>query len=108
MLADSVDYVEWKTGKRNDGMIYAVEGLTGKLVGAFGQMSTALIIQHIDFVPNAPTQKPATLQGLFRLPVQIGMISTLCASIPYLFYDFRRKDQEIAVAEIQQRKAEEL
>ncbi|MDR3313689.1 MAG: hypothetical protein LBS96_04435, partial [Oscillospiraceae bacterium] len=55
--------------------------------------------------PNAPSQSPGTLQGLFRLPLQIGMISTLCGAIPYLFYDFRRRNQEIAVAEIQQRKA---
>ncbi len=105
MVSDSVDYVEWKTGERNDGMTFAVEGLTNKLVGAFGQVSTAMIIKYTGFVPNALSQKPATLQGLFRLPLLIGIASTLGSAIPYLFYDFRRKDQEIAVAEIQERKA---
>lgn len=105
MVSDSVDYVEWKTGERNDGMIFAVEGLTAKIIGAFGQVSTQLIIRYTQFVPNAPAQTEATMRGLFRVPLLIGVASTLCSAIPYLFYDFSRRDQELAVAEIQERKA---
>ena len=104
MIADSVDYGEWKTGKRNDGMIYAAEGLMGKLIGAFGSTSTAIIIHYIKFVPNAPTQSPQTLEGLFAVPLVIGMISTAASLIPYFFYSLSRKKHAAMIEEIKERK----
>ncbi|NLP48810.1 MAG: hypothetical protein GX345_07700 [Clostridiales bacterium] len=93
MVADTVDYLEWKTGERNDGMIYAIEGFLAKVVGSIGAVSTAVIIKVIHFVPNAPTQSPATLKGLFYLPLIIASVSTVLAVIPYFFYNYPRKKQ---------------
>jgi len=104
MIADTVDYGEWKTGKRNDGMIYAAEGLMGKLVGAFGSTSTAIIIWYIKFQPNAPTQSPETLEGLFAVPLVIGMVSTAASLIPYFFYSLDRKKHAKMIEEIKARK----
>ncbi|HOO25578.1 MAG TPA: glycoside-pentoside-hexuronide (GPH):cation symporter [Clostridiales bacterium] len=94
MVADTVDYLEWKTGERNDGMIYAIEGFLAKVVGSIGAVSTAVIIKVIAFVPNAPTQSDYTLKGLFYLPLAITIVSTVLAVIPYFFYDYSRSKQE--------------
>jgi Na+/melibiose symporter-like transporter len=103
MIADSVDYLEHRTGKRNDGTIYAMEGLMGKIVGGFGSVSTALIIRLIRFVPNAESQSPETLRGLFVVPVVIGMISTALSLIPYFFYDLTRKGHAKIIEELKER-----
>jgi len=103
MIADSVDYGEWKTGKRNDGIIYAAEGLMSKIVGAFGATSTAIIIWAIKFEPNAPSQTAATLRGLFVVPKAIEVVSILAALIPYIFYRFTRKDHARVIEELVQR-----
>jgi len=103
MIADSVDYLEWRTGKRNDGSIYAVEGLMGKLIGAFGATSTAIILKIIKFQRNAPAQTPATLRGLFVLPLAVGMVSTAVSSIPYFFYDLTRKGHAKIIEELKER-----
>ncbi|MDR1733575.1 MAG: MFS transporter [Oscillospiraceae bacterium] len=104
MVADTVDYGEWTTGKRSDGMIYAIEGLSNKIIGAFGQMSTALIIQYIGFVPNAKTQSQRTLDGLFRVPQYIGLSCVILSAVPYFFYDFSRAKQTEAIAAIAARR----
>jgi len=105
MIADSVDYLEWRTGKRNDGSIYAVEGLMGKLIGAFGATSTAIILGLIKFQPNALAQTPETLRGLFVLPQAIGMVSTAVSAIPYFFYDLTRKGHARIIEELKARAA---
>jgi len=103
MIADSVDYLEWRTGKRNDGSIYAVEGLMGKIIGAFGATSTAIILGVIGFKENALTQAPETLRGLFVLPLVIGMVSTAVSVIPYFFYDLTRRGHARIIEELKER-----
>lgn len=104
MITDTVDYSEWKTGKRNDGMVFAIEGFLGKCIGSFGAVSTVIIIAIIGFVPNALTQSESTMKGLFYVPLIISIVSTLLSVIPYFFFKFSRKDHEIALAEIKARK----
>jgi len=103
MIAHSVDYLEWRTGKRNDGSIYAVEGLMGKIIGAFGATSTAIILKLIKFQRNALVQTPETLKGLFVLPQAVGMVSTAVSVIPYFFYDLTRKGHARIIEELKER-----
>jgi len=103
MIADSVDYLEYKTGKRNDGSIYAVEGLMGKIIGAFGTTSTAIILEVIKFKENALEQSPETLRGLFVLPKSIEMVSTALSVIPYFFYDLTRRGHARIIEELKER-----
>jgi len=104
MIADSVDYAEWKTAKRNDGTIYAMEGLMGKIIGSVGSVSTAVIIKLVRFVPNAPVQSAYTMRGLFVVPLVIEMISKAASSVPYFFYDMKRQRHAQIIEELKARK----
>ncbi|MCL1952857.1 MAG: MFS transporter [Oscillospiraceae bacterium] len=103
MIADSVDYGEWRTAKRNDGTIYAMEGLLGKLVGAVGATSTAIILNMIHFVRNAPAQAPETMRGLFVVPLVIELVSIAVSSLPFFFYDLTRKGHARIIEELKER-----
>lgn len=105
MIADTIDYAEWKTGVRNDGMVYSIEGFLSKVVGALGSFSTAIIIAVIHFVPNAATQTQETMNGLFYVPLCISIVSTICSAVPYLFYKFTREDQSRVRRELDERKS---
>lgn len=100
MVADSVDYAEWRTGYRNDGMVYSIEGCAGKIIGAVGAMFTGVVISAIDFVPNALTQSVATMKGLFYIPVAVAIVTTLLSAIPYFFYDIDRHKYEKILADL--------
>lgn len=104
MVADSVDYAEWRTGYRNDGMVYSIEGCAGKIIGAVGAMFTGVVISAIDFVPNALTQSVATMKGLFYIPVVVAIVTTLLSAIPYFFYDIDRHKYEKILADLSLRR----
>lgn len=104
MVADSVDYAEWKTGFRNDGLVYSIEGCASKIIGAVGAMSTGLIIAAIRFVPNALTQSEQTMKYLFYIPQVVSVVITLLALIPYIFYDLDRKKHQQVLEELRARK----
>ncbi|MCL2195196.1 MAG: MFS transporter [Oscillospiraceae bacterium] len=100
MLADSVDYGEWKTGKRNDGVVYTTEGLMGKLIGSVGAMSTGIILRTLGFVEQAPAQSARTMHGLFVVPMVIELISITCSTIPFFFWNVTRKQHAQVIADI--------
>lgn len=104
MIADTVDYGEWKTGLRNDGLIYAIEGCALKIIGAVGAMFTGVVIAVINFVPNALTQTEATMKGLFYIPQLVIVVTNLLSIIPFFFYDLNRKKHAMILAELDERK----
>ena len=106
MLADSVDYGEWKTSKRNDGVVYTTEGLVGKLIGSFGTLSTSLILHFIGFVPQAEYQSSRTMRGLFTVPLSIELVSIAASTVPFFFYDLKRSQHAQMVEELKARSVE--
>ncbi len=104
MISDSVDYLEWRTGERNDGMVLAIEGFLGKVTGSLGMLSTVIIVSIIKYVPNAATQSEYTLKGLFYLPNLIAIVGIACSTLPYFFYHFSRADHQRILKDLKLRK----
>lgn len=63
MVADSVDYMELKTGVRTDGTAYATYGLATKLGNAIGGAAGVLLLGMFGYVANAQ-QTPEALHGI--------------------------------------------
>lgn len=114
MLADSLDYKEWKTGLRMEGSANAVMGLTTKVTGA---LSTALMNYGLVFfkfvspVTDAVTgkaveqiQSAATLNGMHMMFTVIPAAFGLLSVIPILFYDFEGQKKESILASLRGRK----
>ena len=104
MVSDTIDYGEWKTYVRNDGLVYAIEGAAMKIIGSVGAMYVGIVIMIINFVPNALTQTEATMQGLFYIPQITTITVTLLSIIPILFYDLDKKKYAMILAELKERK----
>ncbi len=104
MIADTVDYGEWKTKVRNDGLVYAIEGCSMKIIGSVGAMFTGILIAAINFVPNSLTQSESTMKGLFYIPQIVVITVTLLSIIPLIFYNLDRKKHSMILAELRARK----
>ena len=63
MVADSVDYMELKTGIRTDGTAYATYGLATKLGNALGGSIGVLLLSAFGYVANAQ-QTATALKGI--------------------------------------------
>ena len=94
MIGDTIDYMEWKTGERNEGVSFSVLTFVGKLTGSisgtignwllpviglsFVQMGTETVtIKAYDYTDTL-------IWGMFTLaPAILGLLPL----IPYIWYD---------------------
>ena len=53
MMGDSIDYNEWKTGKREEGVVYSLHSFFRKLAQGIGPAVALIIMQSIGYVNNA-------------------------------------------------------
>lgn len=93
MIADTVDYGEWVSGHKNDGIIYSIEGCVSKVVGGIGAFAIGAIIIGINFVPNALVQTEETMKALFYIPHSVALVTSLVSCIPIFFYKISKKQQ---------------
>ena len=104
MIGDTVDYLEWKTGERGEGICFAMQTLINKIgmaVGAFIgviSFSAAGINSETGFVSQAGKDT------LWNMLVLSGVISMFACAIPMFFYKVTEKRQAEMVAEIEARK----
>ena len=103
MIGDTVDYLEWKTGERGEGICFAMQTLINKIgmaVGAFiGVMSMG--IAGI----NTETGTVESPNSLWNVLILSGVISMFACAVPMFFYTLTEKRQREMVAEIEARKA---
>ena len=104
MIGDTVDYLEWKTGERGEGICFAMQTLINKIgmaVGAFiGVISFAAA--GIDAETGYISAEGA--RTLWNMLVLSGVISMFACAVPMFFYTLTEKRQAEMVTEIAARK----
>lgn len=53
MMGDAIDYNEWKTGKREEGVVYSLHSFFRKLAQGLGPAVALIIMQGMGYVNNA-------------------------------------------------------
>ena len=85
-LADSVDYGEWKTGRRNESVIFSMQTFVVKLASAISVLVAGVGIDLIGLDTEAAAQTAGTLLGLRILMILVPIAGLLVS----IFY-FRKK-----------------
>ena len=102
MIGDTVDYLEWKTGERGEGICFAMQTLINKIgmaVGAFiGVLSVS--IAGID----TATYEVTDGNKLWAVLIISGAVSMFACAVPMFFYTITEKRQAEMVREIETRK----
>ncbi len=95
MIGDTVDYMEWKTGERNEGVSFSVLTFLGKLTGSVStSVGTALLpLIGLTFVATANGTEAVkganTDLWIWALYILVPHILGMLSVIPYLFYDLK-------------------
>ncbi|MNC22482.1 Inner membrane symporter YihP [compost metagenome] len=105
-VVDSIDYAEWKTGYRAEGIMFAVQSLTAKIMSAFGSFVTGLLLTYIGLDTAVTTQSSSTLQGLFFIYAFGVGISSVLGSIPLLMCKYKGQERKRILSELQMNRAE--
>ena len=120
LLADSTDYMEWKSYKkygvaqRNEGMVFAFSTMVSRISALWKELlvngGLALIgyqsAQMINGEMVEAVQTPETLHGIFLLVAVPGIIGNLLPALIMSFDNFTGKRKEKIMAELEIIRAE--
>lgn len=95
MLIDTVEYGQWKTGVRREGLIFSTNIFKTKLASAIGGALGAFLLGVVGYitVPNA-VQSEATIKGIHYIFTIVPGIFSLFALIPLSKYSLSEKQYE--------------
>ena len=110
MMGDAIDYSEWKTGKREEGVIYALHSFFRKLAQGVGPaaviaiMGTKLI--GYDSALGTIGQSPETAASLCWLVAGLYLFSAICQFVGVaLVYNIDKKTLETMNKELEERRS---
>jgi GPH family glycoside/pentoside/hexuronide:cation symporter len=90
ILPDAVEWDEWRTGKRHEGVYYSFVTLAKKVTSSIAIPLALLLLHATDYVPNAATQSRGSLMVIRMLtgpiPALLLVLGVLCAA----FYPLTR------------------
>lgn len=110
MISETVDYMEWKTGKRNEGMSFSILTFMGKLTASLSTAIATAIIPLIGLHEVGEEMVLAeggavnTRLWMWALITCIPTVLGLFALIPYKFYDLEGEKLENIQREVKQRR----
>ena len=103
MIADSVDYYEYKTGSRNEGVSFAGLTFISKLMGALATMVFGMVVVAVGYSTGV-TITPHIKDGVFLSITIIPAISCAIGIIPFLFYPLSDSTMSEILVQLQQRR----
>ena len=103
MVADTVEYGEWKTGMRGEGIILASFQFVIKLSSAVGGAIQGAILVATGYIANA-VQPPSVQFGFLSMIALFPIIAGVIAIITLLFYRLDDRQFKTILAEIEARR----
>jgi len=105
ILPDAVEWDEWQTGERHEGIFYSLVTLFQKIASSIAIPLTLLILDVTGYVPNAAEQPTSALTGI---RIMIGPIPAVLLITGILFaalYPLSRKEFTRIVQDLEARRA---
>ena len=105
ILPDAIEWGEWKTGERHEGMFYSLVTLIRKATTSLAVPAVGLILQFTGYVPNADTQPASALTGI-RIVIGPVPAVLLCLGILFaILYPLGREQYATIAQELELRRA---
>ena len=107
LMADAIDYNEWKTGKREEGTVYSLHSFFRKLAQGVGPSAVLLLMGALGYVADLGTggQSAATAYNMCWLVAGLYLFSAVLQFIGIaLIYNLDKKTMAKMTAELAARK----
>ena len=115
LQGDMYDYVEWKTGIRNEGMMSAAMGYITLITNNISTILSGVIIAAIKYEPlmNSygvviPQTDPGMLQAIWTVFTLAPAIGRICKAITLSFFNVDGKTREIMMEDLAVSRAAKL
>lgn len=108
MEAETVDYVEWKTGQRAEGVMLSIMSFTGKITNSFSSSIALYILAWAGYKTHetaiAVAQTPLAQSALFSLYTIVPLAGYLLMLVPIIFYNITGDGHKQMLADIAARR----
>ena len=81
MMGDAIDYNEWKTGKREEGIVYSLHSFFRKLAQGVGPAVALVIMASLGYVNNA-----VLIDGEYFRPEEVNQVAS-AINVAWLGFD---------------------
>ena len=112
MIGDTVDYMEWKTGERNEGVSFSVLTFVGKLTGSISTSVGTAILPFIGLTYQEVNGVQTAVKGehtdlwIWAMFILVPHILGILSLIPYFWYDLTGEKLNTIRAELKERRHE--
>ena len=109
MEAETVDYIEWKTGNRVEGIMLSIMSFTGKIENTFSSSIGLWVLGLTGYQAHEEgsiVQNAATNKALFLMTTVVPAVGYLLMLIPMHFYNITGESHRKMMAEIKERRAQ--
>jgi GPH family glycoside/pentoside/hexuronide:cation symporter len=105
MVADTIEYGEWKSGVRTEGLVYGASSFGSKLGTGLGAVLIGWVLGLGGYVGGSVTQSHAAEQAIKSLFLYIPL-ALLVGQLILLWFYHLDKEYPAIIAELQRRRAE--
>ena len=108
MEAETVDYIEYKTGTRVEGVMLSIMSFTGKIENTFSSTIGLRVLGltgYISHEEGSIAQNAATNKALFLMTVLVPALGYLLMLLPMHFYNITGESHRKMMEEIKERRA---
>lgn len=104
-VSDSIDFGEWKTGERREGITYSFFNFSRKIAQSVSGFASGIGLSLVGYVPNA-VQTTESLRGIKGLLLLYPAVTIFCAGIVIFFlYTLSDKRHGEIIAELKGKSA---
>lgn len=99
MVADCVEYGEWKTGKRSEGMIFSLNIFKSKIASAIGGSLCGYILAYIGYTADS-SQSTFTLNGIHLIQTLVPCVIVILSFMLLRRYNLSEAEYEAIVDDL--------
>lgn len=101
LVPETITYGEWKTGKRENGIVNAIIGFFFKFGMALGGVVPGYVLAAFTFNANNTAQSAHSMQGILLVQTLIPVAFLIIAMIDFAFYNLKDEDVNKMNAELE-------
>ncbi len=105
IIPDAIEWDEYQTGERHEGMFYSLITLIQKVASSIAIPLTAILLQVTHYIPNAAQQPASALLGIRIIVGPFPALLLLIGIIFALRYPLNRDEFKRIVQELEMRRA---
>lgn len=108
LWGDSIDYMEWKTGKRNEGSVFALQNLVAKMNGGLQTVFAGITLTLLQFDSTAYEAGLPQSEAFYKWIWPVFILGPALGSafylVPILMLKYDEKQKHVVEAELHKRR----